>query len=111
MSVIYYKTAQVDSINVFYREAGSTKLPNLLLLHGHASSSHTFRNIIPELSKHFHIIAPDYPGFGNSDRPDPKDYNYTFVNLANTIDKFTEVIGLTKFNVYIFVGLLSVLKL
>ena len=61
-----------------------------------------FRNIIPELSKSFHVIAPDYPGFGNSDRPDPKDYSYTFVSLADTIGRFTELIGLTKFSAYIF---------
>jgi pimeloyl-ACP methyl ester carboxylesterase len=102
MSVIQYKTVQVDSVKVFYREAGSASLPGLLLLHGHASASHTFRNILTELSSTFHVVAPDYPGFGNSDRPDPKDYPYTFVNLASTIDKFTEQIGLTKYNVYLF---------
>lgn len=102
MSDVQYKTIQVDSVKVFYREAGSTSLPNLLLLHGHASASHTFRNIIPLLASSFHVIAPDYPGFGNSDRPDPKDYAYTFANLSNTIDKFTEQIGMNKFAVYIF---------
>ena len=102
MTEVQYKTAQVDGVKVFYREAGLASLPGLLLLHGHASGSHTFRNIIPELSNSFHVVAPDYPGFGNSDRPDPKDYSYTFVNLANTIDKLTEQIGLTKFAVYLF---------
>lgn len=102
MTGVQYKTVDVDSIKIFYREAGSPSLPGLLLLHGHASASHTFRNIIPELSQSFHVVAPDYPGFGNSGRPDPKDYTYNFVNLSNTIDKFTEKIGLTKFNLYIF---------
>lgn len=102
MSAVQYKTAQVDSVKIFYREAGSPSLPGLLLLHGHASSSHTFRNIIPLLSSTFHVVAPDYPGFGNSGRPDPKDYSYNFVNIASTIDKFTEQIGLTKYVVYIF---------
>ena len=102
MSSVQYKTVQVDSVNVFYREAGSDSLPGLLLLHGHASASHTFRNILPELSNTFHIVAPDYPGFGNSDRPDKKDYPYTFANISNTIDKFTEQIGLAKFIVYLF---------
>lgn len=102
MAAVQYKTVQVDSVKVFYREAGSSSQPGLLLLHGHASSSHTFRNIIPELANSFHVVAPDYPGFGNSDRPSPKDYQYTFVNLANTIDKLTELIGLTKYNVYTF---------
>ena len=97
MSDVQYKTVEVDSINVFYREAGSASLPGLLLMHGHASSSHIFRHIITQLSQTFHVVAPDYPGFGNSDRPDSKDYAYTFVNLGNTIDKFTEAIGLTKY--------------
>lgn len=102
MTGVQYKTVEVDSIKIFYREAGSPSLPGLLLLHGHASASHTFRNIIPELCHSFHVVAPDYPGFGNSDRPDPKDFTYNFVNLSNIIDKFTEEIGLTKFNLYIF---------
>ncbi|KPI36021.1 putative hydrolase [Cyphellophora attinorum] len=99
---VYYRTIEVDSVNVFYREAGATSLPGLLLLHGHASASHTFRNIIPELSKSFRVVAPDYPGFGNSDMPDPEQYVYTFANIASTIDKFTEQIGLKTFFLYIF---------
>lgn len=99
---VHYKTVEVDSVKVFYREAGSDSLPGLLLLHGHASSSHTFRNIIPELADTFHVVAPDYPGFGKSDMPDPKSYTYSFVNIANTIDKFTEQIGFKKFFLYIF---------
>lgn len=102
MSPVQYKTVDIDSVKVFYREAASAGLPNLLLLHGHASASHTFRNIIPELSKSFSCYAPDYIGFGNSDRPDPKDYAYTFEHLSETIDKFTEQVGLTKFYLYIF---------
>lgn len=102
MAEIQYKTAEIDSVKVFYREAGSPSLPGLLLLHGHASASHTFRNIFAQLSTTFHLVAPDYPGFGNSDRPDPKDYPYTFANISNTIDKLTEQIGLTKFSLYIF---------
>jgi len=102
MSNVQYKTAQVDSVKIFYREAGSASLPGLLLLHGHASASHTFRNIIVQLADTFHVVAPDYPGFGNSDRPEPKNYPYTFANLANTIDKFTEQIGLTKYSIYLF---------
>lgn len=102
MASVQYKTAQVDSVKVFYREIGSPSLPGLLLLHGHASASHTFRNILPVLADSFHVVAPDYPGFGNSDRPDPKDYQYTFANLANTIDRLTEKIGLTKYFVYLF---------
>ena len=102
MSDVQYKTVQIDSTKIFYREAGSASLPGLLLLHGHASASHTFRNILAQLSGTFRVVAPDYPGFGNSDRPESKDYPYTFANLASTIDKFTEQIGLTKYNVYLF---------
>ncbi len=101
-NIVQYNTAKVDSVNVFYREAGSPSLPTLLLLHGHASASHTFRNIIPELSKTFHVVAPDYPGFGNSEHPEMKDFTYTFPNIADTIDKLTQQIGLTKFYLYIF---------
>ncbi|KIX95743.1 uncharacterized protein Z520_08451 [Fonsecaea multimorphosa CBS 102226] len=101
-SDVQYKTIQIDSVKIFYREAGSASLPGLLLLHGHASASHTFRNILVQLSDTFHVVAPDYPGFGNSDRPDPKNYPYTFTNLANTIDKFTEQVGLTKYSLYLF---------
>lgn len=100
MPDIQYKTASIDSVKIFYREAGSPSLPGLLLLHGHASASHTFRNILPDLASSFHVIAPDYPGFGQSDRP--KDYKYTFENVSNTIDKLTEVIGLTKYYIYVF---------
>jgi pimeloyl-ACP methyl ester carboxylesterase len=115
MSGIEYKTVQVDSVKIFYREAGSKPLPGLLLLHGHASSSHTFQPIMSELSNTFHIVAPDYPGFGNSDRPSPKEYQYTFVNMANTIDKFTEQVGLTRYVAYLFdfgapIGLLLATK-
>ena len=101
MSNIQYKTVQVGLLNIFYRDAGSPTLPGLLLLHGHSSASHAFRNILPQLSEMFHVVAPDYPGFGNSTRPHPEEYAYTFANLSNTIDKFTEQIGLTKFSIYL----------
>ena len=99
---VHHKKAQVDNLDIFYREAGSPSLPTILLLHGHASSSHTFRDLIPLIADKFHVVAPDYPGFGNSSRPTPKEYKYTFVNIADTIDKFTETIGLKKFVVYTF---------
>ncbi|KAI7554751.1 hypothetical protein KC331_g323 [Hortaea werneckii] len=102
MSAVQYKTVTVESVDVFFREAGSVTLPGLLLMHGHASASHTFRNIIPELSKFFHVVAPDFPGFGNSGRPSRQDYQYTFTNLANTIDKFTAKIGLSMYRLYLF---------
>lgn len=99
---VHHKTAKVDNLDIFYREAGNPSSPAILLLHGHASSSHTFRDLIPLIADKFHVIAPDYVGFGNSARPSPSEYKYTFVNLANTIDKFTEVIGLKKFVIYLF---------
>ena len=114
--VVHHRTVQVQpNINIFYREAGSFSNPAILLLHGHASSSHTFRALIPLIADSFHVVAPDYPGFGNSSRPSPSDYSYTFVNFAETIDKFTEIIGLKKFAVYLFdfgapVGLLIAQK-
>ena len=102
MSNIHFKSANVDGLNVFYREAGNTGLPKLLLLHGFPSSSHMFRNLIPVLSDQFHIVAPDLPGFGKTDLPPRSDFSYTFENIADVIDRFTEVIGFDKFAVYIF---------
>ena len=102
MAAVKYHTVDVDSVKIFYREAGDPSLPGLLLLHGHASGSHVFRNLIPLLSSSFHIVAPDYPGFGQSDMPSREEYKYTFANISATIDKFTEIIGLTKFAIYVF---------
>ena len=102
MSAIHYRRISVDGFNVFYREAGSVTKPKLLLLHGFPSSSHMFRDLIPLLSEHFHIIAPDMPGFGLSDMPPRDQFTYTFDNLANVIDRFTEVVGFDRFAVYVF---------
>ena len=85
---IKYKTLEVNGINIAYREAGNTQNPTIVLLHGFPSSSHQYRKVLSQLSDKFHLIAPDYPGFGNSDFPDAKDYEYTFDNMAKTIDKF-----------------------
>ena len=101
-AIVQYKTAKIDDLDIFYREAGDPSHPSIVLLHGHASSSHTFRGLIPLITDQFHVIAPDYPGFGNSSRPSPDNYKYTFINMANTMDKFTEVIGLKKFAIYLF---------
>ena len=110
-----YQTVDVNGINIFYREAGSPTAPALVLLHGFPSSSHMFRDLIPHLAGRFRLIAPDLPGFGQSDMPDRKAYDYTFANIADTVLKFTEVIGLRKFGIYIFdygapVGLRMALK-
>ncbi|MBN3766987.1 alpha/beta hydrolase [Burkholderia sp. Ac-20365] len=102
MSTIAHRHADVDGFNVFYREAGPTGAPKLLLLHGFPSSSHMFRDLIPLLADRFHIVAPDLPGFGQSDMPERKDFAYTFDNLANVIDRFTEVIGFDRYAVYVF---------
>ena len=85
---ICYKTVKVDDVNIFYREAGNMKKPTILLLHGFPSSSHMFRNLIRELADEYNIIAPDYPGFGNSDQPPIDEFEYTFDNLANVINNF-----------------------
>jgi pimeloyl-ACP methyl ester carboxylesterase len=102
MTAINYQTADVDSLKVFYREAGAAAAPKLLLLHGFPSASHMFRDLIPLLADRFHIIAPDLPGFGQSDMPARDKFTYTFDNLANVIERFTEIVGFDRFAVYVF---------
>jgi pimeloyl-ACP methyl ester carboxylesterase len=102
MTAIKYRSADVDGLKVFYREAGAADAPVLLLLHGFPSAGHMFRDLIPHLADRFHIVAPDLPGFGQSDMPARSDFTYTFDNIAGVIDRFTEVIGLTRFAIYIF---------
>jgi pimeloyl-ACP methyl ester carboxylesterase len=98
---VTYHTTQVDGLKIFYREAGPKSAPTLVLLHGYPSSSHMFRNLIPALSDKYHIIAPDYPGFGYSDAPSPEQYAYTFDHLADTIEHFLDQRGVTKYSIYI----------
>lgn len=102
MSKIAHRKAEVDGLNIFYREAGAKTLPTLLLLHGFPSSSHMFRDLIPQLADRFHIVAPDLPGFGQSDAPSRDSFSYTFANLANVISRFTEVLKLDRFAIYVF---------
>jgi pimeloyl-ACP methyl ester carboxylesterase len=97
-----YKTAQVNGFKIFYREAGDPQKPAVLLLHGFPTSSHMFRNLIPQLADDFHVIAPDLPGFGFSDAPDHSKFQYTFENVAQVMGDFIEQIGLKKFAVYVF---------
>ena len=97
-----FHKANVDGINIFYREAGSKDAPAILLLHGFPSASHMFRDLIPLLADRFHIVAPDLPGFGQSDMPDRDKFSYTFDNIARVIDRFTELVGLTRFAIYVF---------
>jgi pimeloyl-ACP methyl ester carboxylesterase len=99
--VIHYKTVNIDGINVFYREAGPAGAPVLMLLHGFPTSSHMFRNLIPLLADRFHVIAPDYPGFGQSDAPDRSEFDYTFANLADITDKLTVSLGVTEYSMYV----------
>jgi len=112
---VNYQTVGVNGLNIFYREAGKKSSPTLLLLHGFPSSSHMFRNLIPMLAEHYHIVAPDFPGFGQTDLPSHKEFAYSFANLAEVVGKFTEAVGLKKFSIYIFdygspVGLRMALK-
>lgn len=99
--VLKHKTIKIDGLDIFYREAGPKDAPTILLLHGFPTSSHMFRNLIPALADKFHLIAPDYPGFGYSSAPSLNEYEYTFDNLAKTMDKFTEVVGLEKYSIYL----------
>ena len=102
MAPIRYRTADVDGFKIFYREATAADAPKLLLLHGFPSAGHMFRDLIPLLAGRFHIVAPDLPGFGQSDMPPRDKFGYTFDNIARVIDGFTEVIGLDRFAVYVF---------
>jgi len=99
---VLFHTAEVAAVKIFYREAGDPGAPAVLLLHGFPTSSHMFRNLIPQLAGDFHIIASDLPGFGFSAAPDHKRFHYTFEHLAAVIGDFVEQIGLKKFAVYIF---------
>jgi len=100
--MITYHYVTVAGNRIFYREAGSKSAPAILLLHGFPSSSHMFRNLIPALATCYHVVAPDLPGFGFSDAPDPRSYRYTFEHLAQTIGEFTAAVGIQSFAIYVF---------
>jgi pimeloyl-ACP methyl ester carboxylesterase len=97
---IRFKTVPVDGLNIFYREAGDKSKPAILLLHGFPSSSYMYRDLINDLSERYYVIAPDYPGFGQSSAPSIKEYAYSFDNLSVTIEHFIETLGLKKFSLY-----------
>jgi len=97
----YHKNIKVNGLNIFYREAGDTKKPTILLLHGYPTSSYMFRNLITDLSVHYHVLAPDYPGFGRSDQPKIKDFNYTFDNMANIVEEFLKELKVDKYSIYL----------
>lgn len=96
-----HKTVNVDGLEIFYREAGPKDAPTILLLHGFPTSSHMFRNLIPQLSDRFHVVAPDYPGFGNSSMPTVEQFDYTFDNLTKVMERFIQNVGLKTYSLYL----------
>ena len=97
---VSYHAIKVDGLSIFYREAGPEDAPIILLLHGLPSSSRMFQPLLTRLADNYHLIAPDYPGFGHSDWPEPKQFDYTFDNIANVMNHFTEALGLSKYTLY-----------
>ncbi|AKG37061.1 alpha/beta hydrolase [Citrobacter sp. NCU1] len=98
---VKHRYAEVDGIHIFYREAGKEEHPTILLLHGFPSSSHMYRNLIGRLADQYHIIAPDYPGFGNSDQPSMSEFEYSFDNIAKLMNSFVEQLNLKKYSIYV----------
>ncbi len=97
-----HKTMEIEGLEIFYREAGPKDAPTILLLHGFPTSSHMFRNLIPALADRFHVLAPDYPGFGNSAMPKVDEFDYSFDHFSEVIDGFIEQLGLKKYSLYLF---------
>jgi pimeloyl-ACP methyl ester carboxylesterase len=97
-----YRTVSVDEVKVFYREAGDAVAPAMLLLHGFPTSSHMFRELIPALADRYHVVAPDLPGFGFTEAPDRTTFKYSFDHLAEVIERFTEIVGLSRYALYVF---------
>jgi pimeloyl-ACP methyl ester carboxylesterase len=98
---VSYNFVKVDGLDIFYREAGDRAKPTILLLHGFPTSSQMFRNLIPQLADKYHVIAPDYPGFGHSSMPKVSEFEYSFDNLAKIVEKFTEQVGVKKYSLYV----------
>jgi pimeloyl-ACP methyl ester carboxylesterase len=102
LGTLSFRKLNIDGLNIFYREAGQKDAPAMLLLHGFPSASHMFRDLIPRLWDRFHVVAPDFPGFGQSDMPSRNGFSYTFANIADVIERFTEIAGLDRYAMYIF---------
>jgi len=98
---VHYKNIRLNELDIFYREAGHQDAPAILLLHGFPTSSNMFRNLIPRLATSFHVVAPDYPGFGQSSMPNHEEFAYTFENLTNVVEQLVEKIGLTSYSLYV----------
>ncbi len=99
-SQVFYRTVSVDGLSIFYREAGPRDAPTILLLHGLPSSSRMFQPLLTRLADNYHLVAPDYPGFGHSDWPDPRQFAYTFDHIASVMDGFTQALGLSHYTLY-----------
>src|SRR5947208_684250 len=98
---VFYRTLKVEGLEMFYREAGPRDAPTVLLLHGFPSSSHMFRNLIPMLGDEYHVIAPDFPGYGESSAPSVDDFDYSFERFATVTEKFTEALNLSPYALYL----------
>lgn len=98
---VLHKTVEVNGVNIFYREAGSKDKPTILLLHGYPTSSHMFRNLMRDLADDYHLIAPDYPGYGRSEQPPMSEFEYTFDNMANIVDGFLTALNVGQFSIYL----------
>lgn len=96
-----HKTVEVNGVEIFYREAGNKNKPTILLLHGYPTSSHMFRNLIADLSDKYHLLAPDYPGYGRSEQPPMSEFAYTFDNMANIVEGFIQAMKVDKFSIYL----------
>lgn len=99
--MVAYRSMKIDGLDIFYREAGSQGAPAIVLLHGFPASSHEFRNLIPMLADQFYLVAPDYPGYGNSSMPSMEEFDYSFDNLSNVVEKFIQAKGLKKYSLYL----------
>jgi pimeloyl-ACP methyl ester carboxylesterase len=98
---VTFATVSISGLNIAYREAGDPSKPKLVLLHGFTASSHQYRNLIPALADRFHVISPDYPGFGNSDMPDLKSFAYTFDKLSEVTEEFLKEKGFERYGLFV----------